>query len=58
MDLITGVIIFLGVISTVSLLGWETFQNLKTITKTDIHQPRRQEASRPQRQTRGLFNRA
>ena len=57
MDLIPGVVLFLGAIGTVALLGWDTFQNRKPITKAEMNQSR---GSRPPKQLqkrRGLFNR-
>ena len=36
MDLIPGVVLFFGAIGTPALLGWETFQNRKPITKAEM----------------------
>jgi len=56
MDLIPGVILFLGAIGTVALLGWDTFQNRKPITKAEMQQSRRSTPAKPQKR-RGIFNR-
>ena len=56
MDLIPGVVLFFGAIGTVALLGWDTFQNRKPITKAEIQQSRRTTPVKPQKR-RGLFNR-
>ena len=57
MDLIPGVILFFGAIGTVALLGWDTFQNRKPITKAEMLQSRGARAAKPQEKRRGLFNR-
>ena len=57
MDLIPGVVLFLGAIATIGLLGWDTFQNRKPITKSEMQQSRGTRQSKPQKQRRGLFNR-
>ena len=56
MDLIPGVVLFFGAIGTVALLGWDTFQNRKPITKAEMQQSRRSTPAKPQKR-RGLFNR-
>ena len=57
MDLIPGVVLFLGAIGTIALLGWDTFQNRKPITKNEMQQARGTRVVRPQQKRRGLFNR-
>tara|TARA_Y100001968_G_scaffold306194_1_gene322796 strand:+ start:1073 stop:1249 length:177 start_codon:yes stop_codon:yes gene_type:complete len=57
MDLIPGVVLFLGAIGTVALLGWDTFQNRKPITKAEMQQYRGSRAPKQQQKRRGLFNR-
>ena len=57
MDLIPGVVLFLGAIGTVALLGWDTFKNRKPITKVEMLQSRGTRAVKPQQKRRGLFNR-
>tara|TARA_Y100001968_G_scaffold45955_1_gene36075 strand:- start:583 stop:759 length:177 start_codon:yes stop_codon:yes gene_type:complete len=57
MDLIPGVVLFLGAIGTVGLLGWDTFQNRKPITKAEMQISRGIKQSNTKRQRRGLFNR-
>lgn len=48
---------FFGAIGTVALLGWDTFQNRKPITKAEMQQSRGTRAAKPQQKRRGLFNR-
>tara|TARA_Y100001968_G_scaffold43285_1_gene33281 strand:- start:344 stop:520 length:177 start_codon:yes stop_codon:yes gene_type:complete len=57
MDLIPGVVLFLGAIGTVGLLGWDTFQNRKPITKAEMQLSRGIKKSNIKKQRRGLFNR-
>jgi len=57
MDLIPGVVLFLGAIGTIALLGWDTFQNRKPITKAEMQQSRVSSASNQRQKRRGLFNR-
>ena len=57
MDLIPGVVLFFGAIGTVALLGWDTFQNRKLITKAELQQSRRTRAAKPQQMRIGLFKR-
>ena len=57
MDLIPGVILFLGAIGTVALLGWDTFQNRKPITKAEMQKSRGTRAAKQPQKRRGLFNR-
>ena len=57
MDLIPGAVLFLGAIGTVGLLGWDTYQNRKPITKSEMLQSRKGKQSKPQKKRRGLFNR-
>ena len=57
MDLIPGVVLCFGAIGTVALLGWDTFQNRKTITKAEMQQSRETRAAKPQQKRRGLYNR-
>ena len=40
MDLIPGVVLFLGAIGTIGLLGWDTLKNRKPITKAELQQSR------------------
>mgnify|MGYP000272315649 CR=1 FL=1 len=40
MNIIPGVVLFFGAIGTVALLGWDTFQNRKPITKAEMQQSR------------------
>ncbi len=57
MDLIPGVVLFLGAIGTVALLGWDTFQNRKPITKAEMQLSRGSRPTKQQKKRRGLFNR-
>tara|TARA_Y100000589_G_C26733708_1_gene458810 strand:- start:329 stop:505 length:177 start_codon:yes stop_codon:yes gene_type:complete len=57
MDLIPGLVLFLGALGTVALLGWDTFQNRKPITKAEMQQSRGARATKQQQKRRGLFNR-
>ena len=57
MDLIPGVVLFLGAIGTVALLGWDTFQNRKPITKAEMQRSRGVRAVKTPQKRRGLFNR-
>ena len=58
MDLIPGIVLFLGAIGTVALLGWDTFQNRKPITKAEMQQSRgRSKPVKTTQKRRGLFNR-
>tara|TARA_Y100001968_G_C19101684_1_gene592841 strand:- start:464 stop:640 length:177 start_codon:yes stop_codon:yes gene_type:complete len=57
MDLIPGVVLFLGAIGTVALLGWDTFQNRKPITKAEMKLSRGARAVKTPQKRRGLFNR-
>ena len=56
MDLIPGVVLFFGAIGTVALLGWDTFQNRKPITKAEIKKSRGTKAPKEEIKRRGLFN--
>ena len=55
MDLILGAVLFCGAIGTVALLGWDTFQNHKPITKADMQQSRGTKEAKSQQKRRGLF---
>ena len=57
MDLIPGVVLFIGAIGTVALLGSDTFQNRKPITKAEMQKSRGTRAAKPLQKRRGLFNR-
>ena len=57
MDLIPGIVLFIGAIGTVALLGWDTFQNRKPITKAEMQLSRGPKATKQQKKRRGLFNR-
>ena len=57
MDLIPGVVLIFGAIGTVALLGWDTFQNRKPITKAEKLQSRGARAAKPPQKRKGLFNR-
>ena len=57
MDLIPGVVLIFGAVGTVTLLGWDTFQNLKPITKAEMQPTRSARSVTPQKKKRGLFNR-
>ena len=57
MDLIPGVVLFIGVIATVGFLGLDTFQNRKPITKAEIQQTRLSKPNNQQQKRRGFFNR-
>tara|TARA_Y100001968_G_C18812892_1_gene460931 strand:- start:233 stop:448 length:216 start_codon:yes stop_codon:yes gene_type:complete len=57
MDLIPGVVLFIGVIATVGFLGLDTFQNRKPITKAEIQQTRISKPTNQKQKRRGLFNR-
>ena len=57
MDLIPGVVLFFGAIGTVALLGWDTFQNRKPITKEEMQKFRGTRAVKTPQKRRGLFNR-
>ena len=53
----TGCRSFFGAIGTMALLGYDTFQNRKPITKAEMQQARGTRAAKPQQKRRGLFNR-
>ena len=55
MDLIPGVVLFFGAIGTVALLGWDTFQNHKPITKAEMQQTRGTKTAKSQQNRRELF---
>ena len=57
MDLIPGVVLFFGAIGTVALLGWDTFQNRKPITKAEMQQSRCNRSDKPMTQRKGMFKR-
>ena len=57
MNLIPGVVLFLGAIATIGLLGWDTFKNRKPITKTEMQQARGNRSTNSQKKRRGLFSR-
>tara|TARA_Y100001968_G_C18965478_1_gene529776 strand:- start:436 stop:612 length:177 start_codon:yes stop_codon:yes gene_type:complete len=57
MNLIPGLVLFLGAIATVGLLGWDTFKNRKPITKTEMQEAYGTRVSGQKKQRRGLFNR-
>ncbi len=57
MDLLPGVVLFLGAIGTVALLGWDTVRNHKPINNAVMQQSRGTRAAKPQQKKRGLFNR-
>ncbi len=57
MDLIPGVVLFLGAIGTVALLGWESIQNRKTITKAEIKKSRESRPDKPKIKIKSLFKR-
>tara|TARA_Y100001968_G_scaffold166866_1_gene152826 strand:- start:83 stop:259 length:177 start_codon:yes stop_codon:yes gene_type:complete len=57
MSLIPGIVLFFGAIGTVALLGWDTFQNRKPITKAEMQLSRGKRATRTPQKRRGLFNR-
>ena len=57
MDLIPGVVLLFGAIGTVALLGWDTFQNRKPITKDEMQPTRSARSVTRQQKRRGLFNR-
>ena len=57
MDLIPGIVLFIGAIGTVALLGWDTFKNRKPITKAEMQQSRGTRAAKQPQKRRGLFNR-
>ena len=46
-----------AMIGMIALLGWDTFQNRKPITKAEMQQSRGTRAAKPQQKRRGLFNR-
>ena len=56
MDLIPGVVLFFGAIGTLALLGLDTFQNRKPLTKAEMQQSRGARAVKPPQQRRVLFN--
>ncbi len=57
MDLIPGLVLFFGAIGSMTLFGWDTFQNRKPITKTEMNQSRGTRGVKPPQKRRGLFNR-
>ena len=57
MDLIPGVVLFLGAIGTVALLGWDTFQNRRSINQDEIQASLGNRVTKPKQKRRGLFNR-
>ena len=57
MDLIPGVVIFIGAIATAGLLGLDTFQNLRPITNAKFLQSPEVNQFNQQKQKKGLFNR-
>tara|TARA_B100000579_G_C22404848_1_gene653541 strand:+ start:142 stop:318 length:177 start_codon:yes stop_codon:yes gene_type:complete len=57
MNLIPGIVLLFGALGTVALLGWDTFQNRKPITKLEMQQSRRSAPSNQKKKRRGLFNR-
>ena len=57
MELIPGVVLFFGALGTVALLGWDTLQNRKPITKAEMQQSRGARAVKPPQKRRGLFKR-
>ncbi len=57
MDLIPGAVLIFGAVGTVALLGWDTFQNRKPITKVEMQQARGRKAAKPKQKRRGVFNR-
>ena len=57
MDLIQGIVLFFGAIGTVALLGWDTFQNRKPITKVEMQPTLGSRAVKQPQKRRGLFNR-
>ena len=57
MDLIPGVVLFIGAIATVFFLAWDTLQKRIRITKAESQQSSRPKPSNQQEQIRGLFKR-
>ena len=57
MDLTTDEVLFFGAIVTVTLLGWDNYQNRKPITKAEMQVSRGSRATKPRQKRRGLFNR-
>ena len=57
MDLIPGLILFIGAIAIVSVLGFDTFQNRKQITKSKIQQSIGTRPSKQKSLIRTLFKR-
>ena len=57
MDLIPGVVLFLGAIGTIGLLGWDTLKNRKPITKAELQQSRGSRSLKQKQKRRGLFSR-
>ena len=55
MDLIPGVVLFIGAIATVFFLGWDTLQKRIRITKAESQQSSRPKPSNQQEQIRGLI---
>ena len=58
MDLIPNLVLFFGAIATVGLLGWDTFQNRKPITKSEMQKSRGARSVKPTQKRRVFFNRA
>ena len=56
MDLIPGLVLFLGAIATIGLLGWDTFQNPKPITKAVMNKSQVTKAPKLEIKKRGFFN--
>ena len=57
MSLIPGLVLFLGAITTVSLIGWDTNQNRKPITKAEMQLSVGSKPSKDQKKRRTLFYR-
>ena len=57
MDLIQGVVLIFGAIGTLSLIIWDTFQNLTPITKAELQLSYRARPAKQQQKRRVLFNR-
>ena len=57
MNLIPSVVFFFGAIGAGALLGWDTYQNRKQITKAEMQQTIWSITFKPQLKSRRLFNR-
>ena len=55
MDLTTDEVLFFGAIVTMTLLGWDNYQNRKPITKAEIPQSCEARPDKPQQKREGAY---